>query len=161
MVRAVEVTGASGPRTSPGKDRHKDQKKRAGDLKPENATGAAEGVEECARAAAHGLPSSTCRLRSLNRRVDWRLSGGAVTVHETLDQRPGNSRSLTDLTGGRGLRADRQVMAGHAPNDAHSNTQGAANDARSHSNYDGSSGSWRLAPWQRFPSCSQAGLAVR
>jgi hypothetical protein len=42
------------------------------------------------------------------------------------------------------LRGALQKLPSHAPDDAHSDAQDAANHARSHSVYDGSSGLWAL-----------------
>jgi len=147
MVRAVKVAGASGPNSPPHKNRHKDQKKDAGNLEPENAAYAAEGTQESTHAAAHGTPGLAQRLPSLNRGVGCCLGGGAVLVVGTLGLGAGNWSRLMQLrSGGRRLSVGRQELPGHAPGDAHSDAQGAANHARSHSVYDGSSGPWRLVP---------------
>ena len=90
MVRAVSVAGASGPNSSPCKDRHKDQKKDAGHFEPENA----------AHAAAHGMTGVAHRLRSLHRGVDCGLAGGAVLVVGTLGLGAGNWNRLTQLRNG-------------------------------------------------------------
>jgi len=141
MVRAVSVAGASGPNSSPCKDRHKDQIKDAGHFEPENATHAAEGTQKAAHAAAHGMTGVAHRLRSLNRSLGCGLSGGAVLVVGTLGLGAGNRSRLMHLrSGSRGLRVALQKLPGRASGDAHSDAQGAANDARSHSVYDGSSG---------------------
>lgn len=161
MVRTVEVTGAGRPRTSPYKNRDKDKIEGAGDFEPEDAADAAEGANESAYATVDRRSGLARRLPGLKRSTGRRLAGDAVAVHETLDQRPCNTRSLKHLGGGRGPRADREVVPCGTSDHTHSNAQDAANDARSHTVYDGSSGLAGLARWQRFPSCSKAGLAVR
>ena len=160
MVRAVQVAGAGGPGASPCKNRHKDQEKCAGDFEPENAAYAAEGAQESARAAGHGttaqgLSGLAQRLSGLNRGAGCRLSGGAVAI---LDCGAGNRSGLMHLSGGRRLRVGCQMPPGSTPNHAYSDAQGAADYARSHTVYDGSSG---LMRFRAFLSCSQTGLAVR
>ena len=66
MVRPMGVAGAGRPNSPPYKNRHKDQKKNAGNLEPEDSTHAAEGTQKTAYAAIHGLPG-------LNRRARCRL----------------------------------------------------------------------------------------
>jgi hypothetical protein len=53
------------------------------------------------------------------------------------------------------------LLAGHAPEHTHSDAQGAANHASSHTVYDSSSGLNQLVHWLQIPGCSQTGLAVR
>jgi len=100
MVRAVSVAGASGPNSSPCKDRHKDQKKDAGHFEPENAAHAAEGTQKAAHAAAHGMTGVAHRLRSLHRGVDCGLAGGAVLVVGTLGLGAGNRSRLMQVGNG-------------------------------------------------------------
>jgi len=69
------------------------------------------------------------------------VAGGSVLVVRAPDLGTGNWSCLTQLrSGGRGLRVALQELPGHASGDAHPDAQGAANHARSHSVYDGSSG---------------------
>ena len=141
MVRAVSVAGTSRPNSSPCKDRHKDQIKDACHFEPENAAHAAEGTQKAAHAAAHGMTGLAHRLRSLHRGAGCGLAGSAVLMVGTLGLGAGNWNHLMQLrSSSRGLWAALQKLPGHAPGDAHSDAQGAANDARSHSVYDGSSG---------------------
>ena len=135
VVAGVPVRDPGAPKRG-SEDNDGEKKKDAGDLEPKNAAHAAEWTQQSAHAAAHGTPGLAQRLPCLNRRAACRLAGGAV-----LASRAGNRSGLMHLrSGGRGLRVGRQVMPSHTPNDAHSNAQGAANHARSHTVYDGSSG---------------------
>ena len=162
MVRAVKVAGACGPDSPPCKNRHKDKKNDAANLEPENATHAAEGTQKAAHAAAHGTSGVAHRLPSVNRGAGCRLAGGAALVLSTRGLGACNWSRLMHLRSrGRGLRVTLQKLPGHAPGDAHSDAKGAANHARSHSVYDGSSGLWCVASRHRFPGCSQRGIGSK
>lgn len=128
-----------------GEDHDGKEKKDAGHLEPENAAYAAEGPQKAAYAAAHGTPGVARRLPGLNCRVGCCVAGGAVLAVGT-GLGAGNWSGMTHLgSGGRRVCAALQELPGHVPGDAHCDAQGAANHARSHSVYDGSSGLWTLA----------------
>ena len=139
MVAGMRVVGDGAPKRGSEDDDGK-QKEDAGDFEPENTAHAAEGTQESAHAAAHGTPGLYGGARC-------GLAGGAVWVVRTLGLGAGNWSVLMHLRHcGRGLRGSRQALPGHAPGDADSDAQGAANPARSHTVYDGSSGLRRFVP---------------
>jgi len=146
MVAGMRVGNCFAPKQG-SEDNDGKEKKDAGNLEPENAAHATEGTQKAAYAAAHRSTGLAHSLPSLNRRVGCRLAGGAVLVVGTLGLGAGNWSRLMHLRSSRRrLWVALQELPGHAPGDAHSDAQGAANHARSHSVYDGSSGPWRLVP---------------
>jgi len=78
----------------------------------------------------------------MGRELSGCLPGGAV-----LDRGVG---ALWDCLGlgraGAGLSLGGQPLSRNAARDAHSNAHSPADGSRSHTVYDGSSGSWRIAP---------------
>ncbi len=147
MVAGVRVGDCFAPKQG-GEDHDGKEKKDAGNLEPENAAHATEGTQKAADAAAHRSTGLAHRLRSLNGGVGCCLAGGAVPVVGTPGLGAGNwSRLMRLRSGSRRLRVALKELRCSAPGDAHSEAEGAANHARSHSVYDGSSGLWRLVPW--------------
>jgi hypothetical protein len=148
VVAGVRVGDDGAPK--PGSENNGGkEKKDAGHFKPENAAHATEGTQKAADAAAYGTPGLAERLPSLSRSAGCgrdggagcRVAGGAVLIVGALGLGAGNRSGLMPLrSGGRGLRVALQELRGRAPGDAHSDAQGASNQARSHSVYDGSSG---------------------
>jgi hypothetical protein len=140
VVAGVRVGDDGAPK--PGSENNGGkEKKDAGHFKPENAAHATEGTQKAADAAAYGTPGLAERLPSLSRSAGCGRDGGAVLIVGALGLGAGNRSGLMPLrSGGRGLRVALQELHGRAPGDAHSDAQGASNQARSHSVYDGSSG---------------------
>ncbi len=121
-------------------DDHGQEKKDAADFEPENAAHAAKGAQKSTHTAFHGSTSLAHRLPNLMRRAGCRLACAVLLRGAS------NWNSLMHLSSGRGLRGRHQELPDNVPGDAHSNAQGAANHARSHPVYDGSSGLWRVGP---------------
>ena len=107
----------------------------------ENAARATEGAQEATYAAANGSTSVTPRSAlSLNRRMGCCVLLGP----DRCDSGPGvpaaGAARRAWETAAAGSCAALQELPGHMPGNAYSNPQDAANHARSHSVYDGSSG---------------------
>ena len=111
-----------------------------------------KGRKKSAHAAAYGSTGLAHRLPNLMRRAGCRLAC-------TVLLRGANWNSLMHLWSARGLRGRRQELPDNVPGDAHSDAQGAANHARSHPVYDGSSGLWRCS--DRSPGCSAKGFGSK
>jgi len=116
-------------------DHCEQQKKCARHLKPQDAAHAAEGAQKASDAAAD-------TSSGLGRGLSGCLPGGAVL-------NLGAGVQLDGLGWGRaspGLCLGGQPLSHNAARDAHSNAHSPADDSRFHTVYDGSSGSWRIAP---------------
>ena len=128
------------------------KKEEAGDFEPNDAAYALEGTQDSANAAAGLLPGLGCDLLD---RLACRLG-----LLETAGERHG-----LPCTGARdagaGLRMSCHPLPHNAPGDANADAQGAANDSRSHSVYDGSSGHGALRRPPQIPGCSSTGMEVR
>jgi hypothetical protein len=59
------------------------------------------------------------------------------------------------------LAGSSEFLSRNAARDAHSNAHSPADGLRSHSVYDGNSGSCALHCMPQFPACSQTGIEVR
>ncbi len=124
-------------------DHCEQEKKCSRHLKPQDAAHAAEGAQKASDAAADASSG-------LGRGLSGRLPGGAVSE-------PRSRVKLDGLGWGRasaGLCLGGQPLSHNASGDAHSNTHSPADDSRSHTVYDGSSGSWCFAPPAAAPGCS-------
>lgn len=138
MIAGMPVGDHGAPKRG-SEDDDGQKKKDAADLKPENAAHAAEGAQESTHAATYGSTGLAHRLPNLMRRASCRLAC-------TVLLRGANWNRLMHLRSARGLRGRRQELPDNVPGDAHSDAQGAANHARSHPVYDGSSGLWCAGP---------------
>jgi hypothetical protein len=115
-----------------GKDNHRQQKKDAGDLEPKNSAHASEWPQKASHALAHAASG-------LRRELPGSLRGGAVPDGGVAYLGGRCSRR----TGNR-LRLGGNPLSSYASGDSNSNAQCTADGSRSHSVYDGSSGSLRV-----------------
>jgi hypothetical protein len=144
VIGTVHEAGPGAPERG-GKHHHRQEKKDAGDLKPENAAHPAKGTQKTAHAAGN-----TARY----------LSG-------SLAGRPALNSTTRDLRArwriGSGFRAGGNALTGDAPGDPQTDSQSAANGVRFHTVYDGSSDPCRASFQGRLPfrSCSQPATEVR
>jgi len=154
MIWAMLPTGAGVPHGG-RKDDDRQHEEDAGDLKPEDAADAAEGVQKAADATGHaprGFSGGVPGFAACGARIDMRIDMRICRRMSSLLRR----RCRMRLAG--------KMPACDAPGYAESNAQGAPDGLRFHSVYDGSSGRRRSAFYTcrfGFAGCSQASVAVR
>ena len=129
----------AGNLTDPGPGLPKAQRKKgceqkkecAGDLKPDDATNPAKGPQEAADSLADAATCLSCDARG--------SSCLRLNLGDAVGGRNGLAVNMRRACGG--LRSTHDSSAGDAPCNANADAQSAADVLRSHSVYDGSSGS--------------------
>jgi len=141
------VAAESGPvlPQAQSEDSGEQKKEEAGDLEPNDAAYAAEGTQESSNAPVGPLPGLGCDLLD-------RLAC-SLGLLETGGERHGRAHTGARRAGA-GLRMSGNPLPHDAPGDANADAQGAANDSRSHTVYDGSSGHGALRRLPQIPGCS-------
>ena len=144
MIGPLQHAGPHPPKVR-GENDHRQQKKDAGHLQPQNAADATEGAQKPAYSpdnASARLPRNPPgRAALLGIYGDW----------------------LARPSAGRGLRLGRHVLAGHATRDPQADAQGPTDGLRFHFEYDGSSDhrGRAFSSFFALPSCSKVESEVR